>query len=99
MRPKTLKIFTNRAHNLSFDEAESIVPTQEIELDEQKYDQSGTINIPLYFVRYQNVTSLVLFIVDGHGDGETVRVDRVGIIGQSGEKRDPGKLEKVEHDH
>lgn len=51
------------------------------------------------FVKFQNVTSLVLFVVDGEGEGEKVRVDRVRIIGETGEKRDPGKLEKIDHDH
>jgi hypothetical protein len=53
----------------------------------------------LRFVKFQNVTSLVLFIVDGDGGGDKVRVDRLRIIGETGEKRNPGKLEKIEHDH
>ena len=53
----------------------------------------------LRFVKFQNVTSLVIFVVDGEGDGEKVRVDRLRIVGESGEKRDLGKLEKVgDHD-
>jgi hypothetical protein len=42
------------------------------------------------------VTSLVLFVVDGDGEGEKTRLDRVRIIGEAGEKRELGKLEKVE---
>lgn len=96
MRPKTLKIYSNKAHNLGFDEAEDIPPTQQIELTTKDWDsKTGTAKAELRFVKFQNVTSLVVFVVDGDGDGERVRLDRVRIIGETGEKRDPGKLEKV----
>jgi hypothetical protein len=95
MRPKTIKIFTNRPHNLGFDEAEDIPPTQEIEIGEDDWNANGTVSISLRFVRFQNISSLVLFVVDGDGDSEKVRLDRVRLIGESGEKREMGKLEKI----
>jgi hypothetical protein len=49
----------------------------------------------LRFVKFQNVTSLVLFFVDGDGDSEKLRVDRIRIVGDAGEKRSMGKLEKI----
>jgi len=99
MRPKTVKIYTNRAHILGFDEAEDIEPTQTITLGSNDWDaKSGTAKIELRFVKFQNVTSLVVFVVDGDGSSEKVRLDRVRIIGETGEKRDPGKLEKVGDD-
>lgn len=98
MRPKTIKIFTNRPHNLGFDEAEDINPTQEIEIGENDWNESGTATLGLRFVRFQNVTSVVIFVVDGDGDGEKVRVDRIRFIGESGEKREMGKLEKIGDD-
>ncbi|KAH6666652.1 PITH domain-containing protein [Halenospora varia] len=95
MRPKTIKIFTNRPHNLGFDEAEDIPVTQEFELTEKDWDATGTATLSLRFVKFQNVSSLVLFIVDGDGESERVRLDRIRIIGQTGEKRELGKLEKI----
>ncbi|KAK8113974.1 hypothetical protein PG999_006043 [Apiospora kogelbergensis] len=95
MRPKTIKLFTNRPHNLGFDEAEDIQPTQEIEIGEDEWNANGTANVGLRFVRFQNITSVILFVVDGDGSSETVRVDRIRLIGESGEKRDLGKLEKI----
>ncbi|KAI1208940.1 DUF1000-domain-containing protein [Annulohypoxylon truncatum] len=95
MRPKTLKLFTNRPHNLGFDEADDINPTQTIEIGENDWNDNGTANLGLRFVRFQNVTSLVIFVVDGDGDGDKVRVDRIRFIGESGEKREMGKLEKI----
>ena len=96
MRPRKLQLYPNRPHILGFDEADDVPAAQIIELDSSEWDASGTINIPLRFVKFQNVTSLVIFIVDGDGEGEKVRVDRVRIIGETGEKRDPGELKKIE---
>lgn len=96
MRPKTIQLYTNRAHNLGFEEAEDIPATQKIELTPQSWDnRTGTAKVELRYVKFQNVTSLVVFVVDGEGDGERVRVDRIRVVGESGEKREMGKLEKI----
>ncbi|KAF2842810.1 DUF1000-domain-containing protein [Patellaria atrata CBS 101060] len=95
MRPKTLKLYTNRARNLGFEEADDIPTTQTIELSPQDWDEkTATANVQLRFVKFQNITSLVIFVVDGDGDSEKTRLDRIRIIGESGEKREMGKLEK-----
>ncbi|KAL3417857.1 thioredoxin [Phlyctema vagabunda] len=95
MRPKTIQIYTNRPHTLGFEEADDIPATQAVTLSEKDWDSTGTATITLRFVKFQNVTSLVLFVVDGDGEGERVRVDRLRVIGETGEKRDLGKLEKI----
>ncbi|KAF2456722.1 putative thioredoxin [Lineolata rhizophorae] len=99
MRPRTIRIYTNRPHNLGFEEADDTSPTQAFELGPDDWDgKTGTAKLELRFVKFQNITSLVLFVVDGDGDGEKVRIDRVRIIGESGEKRTMGKLEKIGDD-
>ena len=96
MRPKTLKIYSNRPNNLGFEEAEDTAETQTIELGEDAWDtKTSTANIELRFVKFQNTTSLVIFVVDGQGDGEKVRIDRIRVVGESGAKREMGKLQKV----
>ena len=95
MRPKTIHIFSNRPHNLGFDEAEDISATQSITLSAEDWDSTGTATLSLRFVKFQNITSLVLFIFDGDGKGERTRMDRLRIIGETGEKRELGKLEKI----
>ncbi|KAH8731353.1 PITH domain-containing protein [Phaeosphaeriaceae sp. PMI808] len=96
IRPKTIHIWTNRQHNLGFEEAEDIPATQTIELKESDWDaQTATAKLELRFVKFQNVYSIVLFVADGDGDSERTRIDRVRFIGESGEKRDMGKLEKI----
>ncbi|KAF2652272.1 DUF1000-domain-containing protein [Lophiostoma macrostomum CBS 122681] len=99
MRPKTIHLYSNRQHNLGFDEAEDIPATQTLELDASSWDEkTGTAKLELRFVKFQNIHSLVLFISAGDGDGEKTRVDRVRIIGDTGEKREMGKLEKIGDD-
>jgi hypothetical protein len=51
--------------------------------------------VELRFVKFQNISSLVVFVVDGDGDGEKTRIDRIRLFGESGEKRAMGKLEKI----
>lgn len=99
MRPKQLKLYSNRAHNLGFEEAEDMAATQDVEIKEGDWDaETSTAKVELRFVKFQNVTSLVLFVVKGDGDGERTRIDRIRVIGESGLKRDLGKLEKVDQD-
>ena len=96
MRPRTIRLYTNRAQVLGFEEAEDIPATQEIMLDHEDWNEkSGTARIELRFVKFQNVTSIVIFVVDGDGKADKVRVDRIRIVGEAGEKRELGKLEKV----
>ncbi|KLU84324.1 hypothetical protein MAPG_03368 [Magnaporthiopsis poae ATCC 64411] len=95
MRPKKIKLYTNRPHNLDFDQAESTDPTQEIEISASDWNAEGTANIQLRFVKFQNINSLVIFVESGHGSSEKVRLDRLRLIGDAGEKREMGKLEKI----
>lgn len=96
MRPKTLHLYTNRPHNLGFDEADSTDPEQIITLKPEDWDSAtGTATVETRMVKFQRVTSLVIFVVNGEGDGEKTRIDRLRIIGEAGEKREMGKLEKI----
>lgn len=98
MRPALVHLYTNKPHNLDFSEADDTPPTQAITLSAEDWNSEGTANIGLRFVKFQNITSLIIYVVKGDGDGEKVRLDRVRMIGESGEKREMGKLEKVGED-
>ncbi|KAF2405353.1 DUF1000-domain-containing protein [Trichodelitschia bisporula] len=96
MRPGKIHFYVNKSQTLGFEEAEDTPPTQAVELSEKDWDsETGTAKIELRFVKFQNVFSLVIFVVNGDGDGERVRIDRLRILGETGEKRDLGKLEKI----
>ena len=95
-RPRTLQLYTNRSHTLGFDEADSEPVTQKIELSEDSWDKAtGTAKVELRFVKFQNISSLVIFVVDGDGEGDKTRIDRIRLIGDTGEKKAMGKLEKI----
>ena len=97
-RPKLIKIYSNRPRILGFDDADDAQALQEVTLSEKDWDaKTGTAKIDLRIVKFQNVSSLVLFIVESEGDNEKVRLDRIRIVGESGEKRD-GKIEKIASD-
>jgi hypothetical protein len=95
MRPRTIKLFSNKPHNLGFEEAEDMTATQVIEISEKDWNKDGTASIGLRYVKFQNINSLVLFVVEGDGEGEKCRIDRIRLIGEAGEKRVLGKLEKI----
>ena len=96
MRPRTFKLYTNRPHNLGFEEADDTPPTQTITLDAKDWDsETHTAKLELRFVKFQNIVSLIIFVVDGGGDGEKVRIDRLRLIGESGIPREVPKLEKI----
>lgn len=96
MRPKSLRLYTNRSTVLGFDEADDTVSTQAIEIKESDYDKkTGTAKVELRYVKFQNISSVVIFVVDGLGDSEKTRIDRIRLIGESGEKKAMGKLEKI----
>lgn len=96
MRPKTIHIYTNRSSVIGFDETDSVPKIQSFELKDSDWDaKTGTAKLELRFVKFQNVTSIVIFIADGDGDGEKTRIDRLRIFGETGEKRKMGQLEKM----
>ena len=96
MRPKTIRLYTNRPQVLGFDEAEDIPVVQAVEIKPGDWDsKTGTAKVDLRFVKFQNVTSLVVFFSDGDGTSDKLRLDRIRIFGEAGEKRDMGKLEKI----
>lgn len=97
-RPKLIKIFTNRPRILGFDEADGMQAAQEVTLSDKDWDPTtGTAKIELRIVKFQNVSSIVLFVVESEGENEKVRIDRIRVIGETGEKRD-GKIEKIASD-
>ena len=96
MRPKTIHLYTNRSTVLGFDEADDTPATQTFTLKETDWDaNTSTAKLELRFVKFQNISSLVIFVADGDGDSEKTRIDRIRLFGETGEKRAMGKLEKV----
>ncbi|KAG5803912.1 hypothetical protein H9Q74_005535 [Fusarium xylarioides] len=98
MRPGNIHLYINRTHNLDFNEADDTEPTQAIEISPEDWNEEGTVSLSLRYVKFQKTSSLVIYVQQGEGDGETVRLDRVRLIGEAGAKREMGKLQKVGDD-
>ncbi|KAF8977087.1 Thioredoxin-like protein 1 [Entomortierella lignicola] len=94
--PKTIKLYVNKL-TLGFEEADSVQETQTIVLSNSEYEGNGLI--PLRFVKFQNVTSVILFIEDNLGDEETTQIKQLQFIGSPLDNTDMSALKKVEHDH
>ena len=94
-RPTLIRLFTNRTANIDFDEADEAEPTQEIELKETDWNSEDTASVSLRYVKFQKITTLILYVQRGEEGAETVRLDRIRLIGEAGPTREMGKLQKV----
>ncbi|KAL7946704.1 PITH domain-containing protein [Trichoderma barbatum] len=97
-RPGVLHLFINRTSNMDFGEAEDAEPTQAITLEAEDWNSEGTASISLRFVKFQKTNTLTIFVQKGDGEAETVRIDRIKLIGEAGAKRDMGKLQKMDEE-
>lgn len=93
-----IHLYINRPQNMDFGEADGTDPTQAITLTDADWNEEGTANVPLRFVKFQKTTTLIVYVQKGDGEAETVRLDRLKLIGDAGAKREMGKLQKVGED-
>jgi len=77
--PKTIKIFVNQPNQVDFDGGESMEAVQKLVLEEA--DLTGEKLIPLRFVKFQNVTNIVFFVVDNQGGEELTKCNYIKLIG------------------
>ncbi len=76
--PRHLKIFTNSPH-MGLDEADSTKPVEAFELGPEHRDGSQPLN--LYFVKYQNVRSLQVFVESNEGGDDLTRISKLTVFG------------------
>jgi hypothetical protein len=88
--PQTVKLFANRV-NLSFDDMDSITPTQTLELNEGH--ATGT-SVPLQFVKFQTVNSMTVFIENNVEDAEVTSLQRFSLVGTASQKTNMNDLKK-----
>ncbi|TPX59706.1 hypothetical protein PhCBS80983_g02321 [Powellomyces hirtus] len=95
--PKTIKTFVNPASILGFDEADSVDPTETIELTQKDYETGAVI--PLRFVKYQSVHNVNIFVEDNLGGDEVTAIKQLILYGTPVETTKMGDLKKAEHEH
>ncbi|KAJ4163315.1 hypothetical protein LMH87_005052 [Akanthomyces muscarius] len=94
-RPHVIHLFINRPQNMDFAEADDSEPTQVINLGPSDWNDDGTATISLRFVKFQKTSTVILYVQQGDGEAEAVRLDRVRLIGEAGTKREMGNLQKA----
>jgi len=90
--PKNVKLFINTT-SMDFDGAENGKSVQEFELTAESTAEGA--QIPLKYVKFQNVNSLTIFVKDNQGDEEITVIERIGILGQLKEKSDMNEFKRV----
>ncbi|CAO3642456.1 unnamed protein product [Mucor hiemalis] len=91
--PKTIKIYANR-QVLGFDDADSVKDTQTIELTPKDFEENAVVN--LRFVKYQNITHIMLFVVDNQEEEETTQIQQLVFIGTPVEATNMSSFNKEE---
>jgi len=90
--PKTIRLYVNRS-TLGFDEADSVEPTQVLELTVEDYADDKLI--PLRFVKWQSVSSVVIFIESNIGEKDTTQLKQLIFVGQTVETTKMDELKKI----
>lgn len=94
-KPEQIKVWANTTGTLSFEDAaagDGALHESEI----SSFDENGWAHIPLRYVKFQGVGSILIFI-DGNDEDSNTIVDKLVIIGSKGESMAHSKLEKIEH--
>ncbi|KAK9370909.1 PITH domain-containing protein [Lipomyces kononenkoae] len=90
-RATKIKVWANSPSILSFDDTSSVPAAHEAEIAEP--DEQGWSAVRLRYVRFQRVSSLVVFL-DGDDEDQPTAVNKIVFIGETGEKLEMGKLAK-----
>jgi len=91
--PKTLKIYANE-DNTGFEDLAELAPVQEFTLSADQINN----RIALKFVKFQNVNSFTVFVVDNAGNEHT-RINKLTLYGQPKETTKMSEFKKVEGPH
>ncbi|XP_022084619.1 thioredoxin-like protein 1 [Acanthaster planci] len=91
--PKTVKIFINQIKTLDFDKAEKSEAVQVLDLT--KDDVLEDVVIPLRFVKFQNVSSVTLFVRDNQGMEDTTRIRHLAFIGLPISTTNMGEFKRI----
>ncbi|KAJ2743254.1 hypothetical protein GGI20_003882 [Coemansia sp. BCRC 34301] len=94
--PKNIKIFANRM-DIGFDDADASEATQEIALTEDVYKKGGVVN--LRYVRFQNVSSLSIYVADNLGGDDVTAISQLAFIGTAVDTANVSDIRQGEEGH
>ena len=96
-RPSVLKLWVNRPGIMTFDDASHNSTAAHVE-QLGKPDANGWIEAKLKYVRFQNVQLLNMFIEGDEDEDWHTLVERIVIVGVTGESKDQGKIGQLDED-
>jgi len=76
--PKNIHLFVNK-NDIGFEDVKSIEPVQSFELKDKDIKPDSLI--ALKFVRFQNVSSLTIFIENNQNDSEKTTINHLAFFG------------------
>ncbi|KAJ2487081.1 hypothetical protein IWW37_005376 [Coemansia sp. RSA 2050] len=94
--PKNIKLFANRM-DIGFDDAETSEASEEIKLTEDIYKKGGVVN--LRYVRFQNVSSLSIYVADNLHDGDVTAISQLAFIGTAVDTANVSDIRQGEDRH
>ncbi|XP_061973160.1 PITH domain-containing protein At3g04780-like isoform X1 [Populus nigra] len=92
--PKTVKLFSNKEH-MGFSNVNDYPPSDTVVLSPDTLKGKPVV---LKYVKFQNVSSLTIFIEDNQLDSEITKVQKIALFGTTVETTDMKSLKKIE-DH
>lgn len=96
--PRKVLVFANVASCPSFDDVVDMKAqaTLELTIDQLR----GAIPVPLRYVNFQNVRSIVLFVESNQSDSESTQIDQLVFWGSQEQSMDVStRVECARHDH
>lgn len=95
--PSTLKLWINKPSIISFDDAADDKNAPHVEKIDLTKVANGWYEAKLRFVRFQSVQNLIVFL-DGDDEDKHTVVDKVVIVGVSGDSREQGSVQQLEEE-
>eukprot|EP00092_Neocalanus_flemingeri_P058431 GFUD01069625.1.p1 GENE.GFUD01069625.1~~GFUD01069625.1.p1 ORF type:complete len:169 (-),score=49.04 GFUD01069625.1:356-862(-) len=90
--PKTVRVFKNQPRTLDFSQAESMTSIQDLELSGGQLDGK---EIPLKFVKFQDVQNIQLFVRDNQTGDEVTQIDFLELFGTPKQTTNMKELKKA----
>ncbi|XP_032689226.1 thioredoxin-like protein 1 [Odontomachus brunneus] len=91
--PKNIKLFINQPRTIDFEMANSNTSIQDLTLSAKDLEEGN--QIPLRYVKFQNVQNLQIFVIDNQNASETTRIDHLVIIGSPISTTNMGEFKRV----
>jgi len=90
--PRKIKLFVNEP-SLGFDRAEAEPAVQDLVLEKEELDGR---QIPLKLVRFQNVSSLQIFVESNQEESDVTFINKLSVFGTTVAGMNVGEIKKPE---